>query len=83
MFKKILVSAGLVTLLAAPVMAEDMTCAAMLEKADKAAAEAKLDEAAGKALADMKAKAEEQAKAGDEAGCKATAAEMLKALGAE
>ncbi len=84
MFKKILISAGLISLLAAPALAgEAASCAAMLEKADKAAAEAKLDKAAGKVLAEMKAKAQEQARAGDEKGCQATAAEMLKALGAK
>ncbi len=82
MMKKILMAAGLVSVLAAPALAADEgSCAAMLEKADAMAQTAKLDDAARKVLADMKAKAEEQAKAGDEDGCKATAGEMLKALG--
>ena len=82
MFKKILMAGGLAAMLAAPAMAADAdNCAAMLKKADAMAQTAKLDDAAKKALADMKAKAEEQAKSGDEDACKVTAGEILKALG--
>ena len=83
MLKKMLIAAGVLSVLAAPALAGEATCAAMLEKAAKAAETVKLDDAAKQALADMQKKAEEQAKAGDEKGCQATAAEMLKALGVE
>ena len=84
MFKKILISAGLVSLLAAPALAAgDDSCAAMLEKADAVIKTVKLDDAGKKAVADIRAKAEDQLKAGDEDGCKKTAGELLKALGGE
>ena len=83
MIKKILISAGIVSMLAAPAIAEEATCAAMLEKAAAAAEAVKMDDATKKSFDEMKAKAEEQAKAGDEAGCKATVEEMNKMLGSK
>ena len=84
MFKKFLMSAGVLSLLAAPALAADAgSCAAMLEKADAIVKTVKLDDAAKKAVADMRAKAEDQMKAGDEEGCKKTAGELVKALGGE
>ena len=56
---------------------------ALLKKADALTQTVKLDDAAKKAVADMRAKAEDQMKAGDEDGCKKTAGELVKALGGE
>ena len=87
MLRKLMIAASVASVLAMPAMAAEEkaadTCEAMLQKAAQAAAAAKLDEVAAKTVAELKAKAQEQMKAGDEEGCKATAAGLLKALGAE
>jgi len=83
MMKKVLISIGLISMLAVPALAEGATCSAMIEKLDALTQGAKLDEAAKKVVADMRARAEDQMKAGDEEGCKATAGEAIKALSGE
>ena len=81
MLKKLILTVGLATLLAAPAMAADeANCEALLKQVDTAVKAAKLDDAGKAKVSEMKAKAEEQLKAGDEEGCKATATEILEAL---
>ena len=83
MLKKLIMTAGLAALLSAPAMAAEeaeANCATLLKQVDAALEQSQLDDA-GKAKAqEMKAKAEEQMKAGDEDGCKATASEILDAV---
>jgi DNA-binding FrmR family transcriptional regulator len=79
---RILAATGIAALLAVPAMAgEGADCKTMLDQVNAAMEKAALDDAAKKAVEDLKMKAEESMKAGDEAGCKATAGEALKALG--
>ena len=78
---RILVALGIAAAVAAPAMAEE-GCQAMLQKLDAAMQTAQLADDAKKAVDEMKAKAEEALKAGDEAGCTKAATEALKAAGA-
>ncbi|HHN73263.1 MAG TPA: hypothetical protein ENK13_04155 [Thermopetrobacter sp.] len=78
---KILAVAGTVGFLAAPALAGEGDCKSMLDQVSAAMEKAQLDDAAKKAVEELKMKAEDAMKAGDEATCKTNAGEALKALG--
>ncbi len=84
MYRKLMIAVAAMSFLAAPALAEEKAaenCEAMLKKAQEVIAASSLDEAAGKVVAEMREKARKQLQAGDEEGCRATAGELLKALG--
>ncbi len=82
--KKTLISLGILSLTAFPALAAEGAadaCKTKLDAFTTMAQEVKLEEARMQQLQDMLTKANEQAKAGDEEGCKATAAEIEQMLG--
>ena len=82
MIRRVMIAAGMAAALAMPATAAEDggSCEALLKQVETAATQAKLDDAARKRVEEAKARAMERMKAGDEAGCKETATQLLQVL---